>query len=81
MFEKSKAFETHPNFQISRNNAPEKKMPVFDVAPLLEADKVMEGLNGLRGHVERGHLQAGSPTPDPGAAGRRCSARQPGPRV
>lgn len=32
MFEKGKAFEKHYKFKISRDNAPEKKMPVFDVA-------------------------------------------------
>ena len=45
MFEKNKAFEIHPNFQISRTNAPEKKMPVFDVAPLLEEDQAVEGMD------------------------------------
>jgi hypothetical protein len=45
MFEKNKAFEAHPKFQISRNSAPEKKMPTFDVAPLPEEDKALEGLN------------------------------------
>jgi hypothetical protein len=45
MFEKNKAFEAHPKFQVSRNSAPEKKMPAFDVARLLEEDKTLEGLD------------------------------------
>lgn len=39
------AFENHPKFHISRNNVPEEKMPTFDVTPLLEEDKAMEGLD------------------------------------
>jgi len=45
MFEKNMAFEKHPRFQISRSNAPEKTMPAFDVALLLEEDKAVEGMD------------------------------------
>ncbi|MDP3431564.1 MAG: hypothetical protein Q8T04_01165, partial [Bacteroidota bacterium] len=45
MFEKNKAFETHPKLKISQNYSPEKKMPVFDVSQLLEEDKAVEGLD------------------------------------
>jgi lysyl endopeptidase len=39
------AFEKYPGFQISRSNAPEKTMPAFDVTPLLEEDKAVEGMD------------------------------------
>ncbi|OFX56852.1 MAG: hypothetical protein A2066_19150 [Bacteroidetes bacterium GWB2_41_8] len=45
MFEKGKAFEKHSKLKISQNNSPEKKMPVFDITPLLEEDKAMKGLD------------------------------------
>lgn len=44
-FEKGKVFEKYRGFQITKNNIPEKKMPVFDVTPLLEEDKAVEGLD------------------------------------
>ena len=45
MFEKNKAFEKHPNFQNSRNIAPENKMPAFDVTPLLEEDEAVKDMD------------------------------------
>lgn len=45
MFEKGKVFEKHSKLKLSLNNPPEKKMPVFDVTPLLEEDKAMKGLD------------------------------------
>ena len=45
MFEKSKAFEKHPKFKVSQNSSPEKKMPVFDLAPLLAEDEAVKGLD------------------------------------
>ena len=45
VYEKGEAFEKHPKFKISQNNSPEKKMPVFDLAPLLAEDEAMKGLD------------------------------------
>ena len=45
MYEKGQAFEKHPKFKVSQNNSPEKKMPVFDLAPLLAGDEAVKGLD------------------------------------
>ena len=44
-FEKGKAFEKHPELQISKQNSPEKKMPLFDIAPLLAEDEAVKGMD------------------------------------
>ncbi|HCT29943.1 MAG TPA: hypothetical protein DIW31_04255 [Bacteroidales bacterium] len=38
MFEKGKAFDKHPNFKIISQNSPVKKIPIFDLGPLLTED-------------------------------------------
>lgn len=45
MYEKGEAFNKQPKFKISQNNSPEKKMPVFDLAPLLAEDEAAKGLD------------------------------------
>ncbi len=44
-FKKGKAFDKHPKLNATKQNSPEKKMPLFDLAPLLAEDEATKGLD------------------------------------
>ena len=44
-YEKNKAFDEFPKFLVTKQNSPVKKMPLFDVTPLLAEDEVSKDLD------------------------------------
>lgn len=44
-FKEGMAFEKYPKLMLSKDKSPLKKMPHFDITPLLEEDEAIEGLD------------------------------------